>query len=52
MCDVKIDLPPLEIQEKYVAVYKSMLDNQKSYETGLEDLKLVCDGYFDKLQER
>lgn len=51
MCDVKIDLPPLEIQEKYVAVYKSMLDNQKSYEIGLEDLKLVCDGYFDKLKK-
>lgn len=47
MCDVKIDLPPLEIQEKYVAVYKSMLDNQKAYETGLEDLKLVCDAELD-----
>ncbi len=51
MCDIEIDLPPLHIQEKYVAVYKSMLDNQKSYETGLEDLKLVCDGYFDKLKK-
>lgn len=51
MCDIEIDLPPLHIQEKYVAIYKSMLDNQKSYETGLEDLKLVCDGYFDKLKK-
>lgn len=50
MCDVKIDLPPLEIQEKYVAVYKSMLDNQKAYETGLEDLKLVCDATIEKLR--
>ncbi len=50
MCDIKIDLPPLHIQEKYVAVYKSMLDNQKAYETGLEDLKLVCDATIEKLR--
>ncbi|QHF54105.1 MULTISPECIES: restriction endonuclease subunit S [Streptococcus] len=51
MCDIEIDLPPLHIQEKYVAVYQAMLDNQKAYENGLEDLKLVCDGYFDKLNK-
>lgn len=48
--DIEIDLPPLEIQEKYVAVYKSMLDNQKAYETGLDDLKLVCDATIEKLR--
>lgn len=46
-CDIEIELPPIHIQEKYVAVYKSMLDNQKAYETGLEDLKLVCDTELD-----
>ncbi|HFI0032710.1 TPA: restriction endonuclease subunit S [Streptococcus suis] len=51
MCDIEIDLPPLHIQEKYVAVYQAMLANQKAYENGLEDLKLVCDGYFDKLKK-
>ena len=51
LCDMEIDLPPLHIQEKYVAVYKSMLDNQKTYETGLEDLKLVCDATIDKFQK-
>lgn len=50
-CDIEIDLPPLHIQEKYVAVYKSILDNQKAYETGLDDLKIVCDGYFDRLKK-
>ncbi|MCD3464312.1 restriction endonuclease subunit S [Streptococcus equi subsp. zooepidemicus] len=29
MCDIEIDLPPLHIQEKYVAIYKAMLANQK-----------------------
>lgn len=46
-CDIEIDLPPLHIQEKYVAIYKAMLANQKAYENGLEDLKLVCDAELD-----
>lgn len=51
MCDIDIDLPPLEIQEKYVAVYKSLLDNQQAYENGLEDLKVVCDVTLDKFKK-
>ena len=51
MCDIEIDLPPLHIQEKYVAIYKAMLANQKVYENGLEDLKLVCDATIEKLQK-
>lgn len=50
MCDIDIDLPPLPIQQKYVDVYKSMLANQQSYARGLEDLKLVCDGYIENLR--
>lgn len=52
LCDMEIDLPPLHIQEKYVAVYKSMLENQKAYETGLEDLKLVCVATIEKLRKK
>ena len=52
MCDIEIDLPPLKIQEKYVSVYKSMLDNQKAYENGLEALKLVCDATIEKLRRK
>lgn len=52
MCDVKIVLPSLPIQQKYVNVYNTMLANQKSYERGLEDLKLVCDAYIEKLREK
>ena len=48
MCDIDIELPPILIQQKYVDIYNAMLENQKSYERGLEDLKLVCDGHFDK----
>lgn len=50
MCDIDIELPDITVQQKYVDVYNAMLDNQRSYEQGLEDLKLVCDGYIDKLR--
>lgn len=50
MCDIDIELPSIEIQQKYVAVYKAMIANQKSYERGLEDLKLVCDAYIENLR--
>lgn len=50
MCDIDIDLPPVEIQQKYVDIYNSMLANQQCYERGLEDLKLVCDAYIENLR--
>lgn len=50
LCDMEIDLPPLPIQQKYVDIYNAMLANQKNYEQGLNDLKLVCDAYIDKLK--
>lgn len=39
MCDIDIELPSIEIQQKYVDIYNAMLANQRSYEQGLEDLK-------------
>lgn len=50
MCDLEIDLPPLPVQQKYVAIYKAMIANQQSYERGLEDLKFICDAYIDKIE--
>ena len=52
MCDIEIDLPPLTVQQKYVDIYKAMVANQQSYERGLEDLKLVCDGYIEDLRRK
>ena len=52
LCDVELNLPPFPIQKKYVDVYKSMLVNQQSYECGLEDLKLLCDGYIEDLRRK
>lgn len=52
MCDIDIELPDLTVQRQYVAIYKSMVANQQSYERGLEDLKLVCDGYIEDLRRK
>ena len=52
LCDIVIDLPDLATQQKYVAIYQSMVANQQSYERGLEDLKLVCDGYIEDLRRK
>lgn len=51
-CDIDIELPALSVQQKYVDVYNAMLENQKSYERGLEDLKLVCDAYIEDLRRK
>lgn len=51
-CDIKIDLPPLDIQKKYVAIYKAMLENQAAYEKGLEDLLIVANSFLDKLKKQ
>ncbi len=52
LSEFEIDLPPLPIQQKYVAVYNAMLANQQSYERGLEDLKLTCDAYIEELRRK
>ena len=39
-CDIELELPPLSIQQNYVDIYNAMLENQKSYERGLDDIKL------------
>lgn len=52
LCNVEIEVPPVEVQKKYVDVYNSMLANQQSYERGLEDLKLTCDAYIEDLRRK
>lgn len=52
MCDIEISLPPIEVQQKYVDIYNAMVENQKAYEKGLDDLKLVCDGFIEDLRRK
>ena len=52
LSEFDIELPDLPTQQKYVDIYKAMVANQQSYERGLEDLKLVCDGYIEDLRRK
>lgn len=49
-CDIDVHLPDLPIQESFVKTYLAMIENQKVYEQGIEDLKLVCDGYIEEIR--
>lgn len=51
-CDLEFDIPSIEIQRKYVAIYEGLLANLRVYESKLEDLKLVCDGYIEELRKK
>ncbi|HZJ69046.1 MAG TPA: restriction endonuclease subunit S [Candidatus Eisenbacteria bacterium] len=51
-CDIEIELPPIQIQKKYARVYKSILENQSSYEEGLEDLRLSYNFAIDELKHK
>lgn len=50
LAELTIALPPLPIQQKYVDVYNAMVANQQAYEQGLDDLKLTCDAYVERLR--
>lgn len=50
-CDIELTVPPIKIQKKYVAIYEATVANLKAYEKGLDDLKLVCDGYIEALRK-
>ena len=49
MCNVRIPIPDVEEQAKYVALYKGILANQKCYESSFDDLQLICDTYIENL---
>lgn len=52
LCEMVLELPPIEIQQKYVDIYNAMVSNQECYERGLEDLKLTCDAYIEDLRRK
>lgn len=50
MCDVSIDLPHIDIQQKYVDVYNAMVANQKAYEQALEDLECSLNANLEEVK--
>ncbi|UPS45564.1 restriction endonuclease subunit S [Prevotella sp. E15-22] len=51
-CDIDITLPSIEVQRKFVDVYMALQKNLESYQSRVDDLKLVCDGYIDQLKKK
>lgn len=49
-CDIDITIPSIEQQRKYVDVYLALQSNLAVYQSKVEELKLVCDGYIDQLK--
>ena len=49
-CDIDITLPSISQQRKYVDVYLALQNNLAAYQSKVEELKLVCDGYIDQLK--
>ncbi len=50
--DFDITLPDIDVQRKYVDVYLALQNNLAAYQSKVEDLKLVCDGYIEDLRKR
>lgn len=48
-CEMQIPIPHIDEQRKYVALYKGLLTNQKTYQNSLADLQLICDTYIENL---
>ncbi len=52
MADIDITLPSIEQQRKYVDVYLALQNNLAAYQSKVEELKLVCDGYIEELRRK
>jgi len=49
-CEIKIPIPGIEVQRKFVSLYDGLLTNKKTYENSLDDLHLVCNLSMEKLK--
>jgi type I restriction enzyme S subunit len=48
-CEMKLPIPEINEQRKFVALYDGLLANQKTYEKSLADLQLICDTFIENL---
>ncbi len=52
LVDIEICLPDIETQRKFVSIYKALNENLLVYQSKIEDLKMVCDGFIEDLRRR
>lgn len=51
-CDFDITLPTIEQQRKYINIYLALQNNLAVYQSKVEELKMVCDGYIEELRRK
>lgn len=49
MCEVEIELPDIEIQQKYVDIYMGLKENIETYKDGIHELNNTCVAIIEKL---
>ena len=50
LSEIVLPLPSIQQQRKYVDIYLALQNNLAVYQSKVDELKLVCDGYIDKLK--
>ncbi len=50
--DIVITLPDIDQQRKFVDVYLALQNNLAAYQSKVDELKTVCDGYIEELRRR
>lgn len=52
LSEIVLPLPSIQQQRKYVDVYLALQNNLAAYQSKVEDLKMVCDGYIEELRRK
>lgn len=52
LSEIVLPLPSIQQQRKYVDVYLALQNNLATYQSKVEELKLVCDGYIEELRRK
>lgn len=50
-CDVELELPAIHIQEKYVAVYSALMDNQNLFNRELDKFMTCCFATIERFRD-
>lgn len=52
LCEIELPLPPIDEQRKFVEIYHALQNNLTTYQSRVDELKLVCDGYIEELRRK
>ena len=52
LSEIELPLPSISQQRKYAQVYLALQNNLAAYQSKVDELKLVCDGYIEDLRRK